>query len=108
MLKGWLLWNGSLAAQGAARALGHPLSILVSFIGAPIATVNPVISVGLFSGLTEAAMRKPCVEDAAGINDDTDSLRGIYRNRIIRTLLVFLLSTVGGAVGNHCLHVRNV
>jgi pheromone shutdown-related protein TraB len=100
MLKGWLLWNGSLAALGTALALGHPLSILVSFIGAPIATVNPVIGVGLFSGLTEAAMRKPRVEDAAGINDDIGSLRGIYRNRITRALLVFLLSTVGGAVGN--------
>jgi pheromone shutdown-related protein TraB len=100
MLKYWLLWNGSLAALGTVLALGHPLSILVSFIGAPIATVNPVIGVGLFSGLTEATMRKPRVEDAASINDDIGSIKGIYRNRITRALLVFLLSTVGGAIGN--------
>jgi pheromone shutdown-related protein TraB len=100
MLKYWLLWNGSLAALGTALALGHPLSVLVSFVGAPVATVNPVVGVGLFSGLTEAALRKPRVEDISAINDDIGSLKGIYRNRITRALLVFLLSTVGGAIGN--------
>ncbi|MDR1178134.1 MAG: TraB/GumN family protein [Spirochaetaceae bacterium] len=96
----WVLLNGSLAALGAAIALGHPLSVLVSFIGAPIATINPFIGVGLFSGITEASIRKPRVEDAESLYTDIGSLKGIYRNRILRALLVFLLSSVGGAVGN--------
>jgi pheromone shutdown-related protein TraB len=100
MLKRWLLWNGALAALGAVCALGHPLSVLVSFVGAPIATVNPFIGVGLFSGLVEATIRKPRVADASSINDDIGSLKGIYRNRITRALLVFLLSSIGGMVGN--------
>ena len=100
MLWRWILWNGSMAALGTVAALGHPLSVLVSFIGAPIATVNPVLGVGLFSGLTEAALRKPRVEDMASINDDIASIRGIYRNRITRALLVFLLSSVGSVAGN--------
>jgi pheromone shutdown-related protein TraB len=100
MLLRWVLWNGSLAALGTLIALGHPLSILVSFVGAPIATINPFIGVGLFSGITEATMRKPRVTDAETISDDVGSLRGIYRNRITRALLVFLLSSVGGMVGN--------
>jgi pheromone shutdown-related protein TraB len=99
-LKFWLFWNGFLAAVGTTCALGHPLSILVSFVGAPIATINPIIGVGLFAGLTEATIRKPRVEDAASINEDIGSIRGIYRNRIIKALLVFLLSTVGSAIGN--------
>lgn len=45
-------------------------------------------------------MRKPRVEDAENINDDIGSLRGIYRNRITRALLVFLLSSIGGIDGN--------
>ena len=94
------LWNGSLAALGTLVALGHPLSILVSFLGAPIATVNPFIGVGLFSGVTEATMRKPRVADAETISDDITSLRGIYRNRITKALLVFLLSSIGGRAGN--------
>jgi pheromone shutdown-related protein TraB len=95
-----LLWNGGLAALGTIIALGHPLSVLVSFFGAPVATINPLIGVGLFSGLTEVSMRKPRVTDAESINDDIGSLKGIYRNRIIRALLVFFLSSIGAMIGN--------
>jgi pheromone shutdown-related protein TraB len=100
MLIRWVLLNGSLAALGTLIALGHPLSILVSFVGAPVATINPFIGVGLFSGITEAAMRKPKVTDAQNISEDITSIRGVYRNRITRALLVFFLSTLGGAIGN--------
>jgi pheromone shutdown-related protein TraB len=100
MLKRWVLWNGSLAALGALIALGHPFSILISFVGAPIGTLSPVISVGFFSGLMEAAMRKPRVSDTQSIAEDIGSLKGIYRNRISRALLVFLFSSLGGAIGN--------
>jgi pheromone shutdown-related protein TraB len=100
MLRNWLLWNGSLAALGCLIALGHPLSILASFLGAPIGTLSPFIGVGLFSGLTEAWIRKPRVSDTEHITEDLTSLKGIYRNRITKALLVFFLSTLGGAVGN--------
>jgi pheromone shutdown-related protein TraB len=100
MILQWVLWNGSLAALGTLLALGHPLSILVSFLGAPVATINPFIGVGFFSGVTEATLRKPKVTDAETITEDISSLKGIYRNRITRALLVFFLSSLGGAVGN--------
>jgi pheromone shutdown-related protein TraB len=100
MLLRWVLWNGSLAALGSLIALGHPLSILVSFVGAPIATINPFIGVGLFSGFTQASLRRPRVADAQNIYDDVSSVKGIYHNRITRALLVFFLSSLGGAVGN--------
>jgi pheromone shutdown-related protein TraB len=100
MLRKWLLWNGSLAALGCLLALGHPLSILVSFLGAPIGTLSPFIGVGLFSGITEAWLRKPQVSDTENISEDVTSLKGIYRNRITKALLVFFLSTLGGAIGN--------
>ncbi|GHV02841.1 conjugal transfer protein TraB [Spirochaetia bacterium] len=100
MLLRWLLLNGSLAAVGTIIALGHPLSILVSFVGAPIATINPFIGVGLFSGVVEATLRKPRVSDTQTISEDVTNIKGIYRNRITRALLVFFLSTLGGAAGN--------
>ncbi|MDR2247934.1 MAG: TraB/GumN family protein [Treponema sp.] len=100
MLFRWILLNGSLAALGTLLALGHPLSILVSFVGAPIATINPFIGVGLFSGIAEATIRKPRVIDTQTISEDIGSLKGIYRNRITRALLVFFLSSLGGAAGN--------
>jgi pheromone shutdown-related protein TraB len=100
MLLRWVLFNGSLAALGTLLALGHPLSVLVSFFGAPVATINPFIGVGIFSGITEATLRKPRVADAQSIADDVSSLKGVYRNRITRALLVFFLSSLGGAIGN--------
>jgi pheromone shutdown-related protein TraB len=100
MLVRWLLLNGSLAALGALVSLGHPLSILVSFFGAPIGTLSPFISVGLFSGVVEAIMRKPRVSDAETLIDDVSSLKGVYRNRITHALLVFFLASLGGAIGN--------
>ncbi|HOQ92735.1 MAG TPA: TraB/GumN family protein [Treponemataceae bacterium] len=100
MLLRWLLWNGSLAALGTLLALGHPLAILVGFFGAPIATLNPVLGVGLFTGLTQAWIRKPKVEDMETLQEDLSSIKKIYKNRILRVLLVFILSSVGGVIGN--------
>jgi pheromone shutdown-related protein TraB len=100
MLLRWVLWNGSLAALGTLIALGHPLSVIVSFLGAPVATISPFIGVGFFSGITEASVRKPRVSDAQTISADVASLRGIYRNRISRALLVFFLSSLGAVIGN--------
>jgi pheromone shutdown protein TraB len=45
-------------------------------------------------------MRKPRVSDAETISEDVSSLKGVYRNRITRALLVFLLSSLGGMAGN--------
>jgi len=98
MLRLWVLWNGSLAALGAILALAHPLAILVSFLGAPITSLNPFIGVGILSGLVQAAVRKPQVSDAENISADAASLKGMYRNRITRILLVFFLSSLGSSI----------
>jgi len=99
MLRTYILWNGSLAAIGAIIALGHPLAILASFLFAPITTFTPFIGVGLFSGVVQVSLKKPRVIDAQAIIDDVGSLKGFYRNRITRALLVFFLSQMGGAAG---------
>ncbi|GMO68678.1 MAG: TraB/GumN family protein [Treponemataceae bacterium] len=100
MLVHWVLWNGSLAALGALLAGGHILSVLVGFLGAPIATLNPFLGVGMFTGLTQAWIKRPKVGDVETLNEDILSLRGIYRNRILRVLLVFFVSSIGGIIGN--------
>ena len=99
LLKRYIFWNGTLSALGAIIALGHPISILVSFLGAPITTMTPFVGVGIFSGLTQASLLKPTVSDAQNILDDVGSLKGFYRNRITRALLVFFLSSIGSTVG---------
>jgi len=99
MMLQWVLWNGSLAALGAIIALAHPLAIVASFLGAPITSLNPFIGVGILSGLIQVTLRKPRVSDAQNISGDSVSLKGIYRNRITRALLVFFLSSLGSSIG---------
>jgi pheromone shutdown-related protein TraB len=96
----WLLLNGSLAAVGALLCFAHPLTIIVSFLAAPIGTLNPLVAVGLFSGVTEAWLRKPKVSDFQSLSSDVATLRGFYSNKVTHILLVFFLSSMGGAIGN--------
>ncbi|TVQ28419.1 MAG: TraB/GumN family protein [Spirochaetaceae bacterium] len=95
----WFLVNGTLSGIGAIVALAHPLNIIVSFLAAPFTSMNPTIGVGFVSGLLEAVLRKPRVIDFENLQDDITSLRGFYRNRITRVLLVFLFTTIGSAAG---------
>ena len=100
LLLRWVLLNGSLAALGSALCLAHPLTILVSFFGAPIATLNPFIGVGMFAGIVEAFVRKPRVADFENLAEDVTHFKGFYRNRVTRILLIFFLSSLGGMIGN--------
>jgi pheromone shutdown-related protein TraB len=98
MLRLYVLWHGGLAALGAILALAHPFAILVSFICAPFTSLNPFIGVGMLSGLVQVVVRKPRVSDAENISADSASLKGMYRNRITRVLLVFFLSSLGSSI----------
>jgi pheromone shutdown-related protein TraB len=100
LLLRWVLLNGSLAALGSALCLAHPLTILFSFIAAPIATLNPFVGVGLFAGLAEAFLRKPRVSDLENLASDVSTLKGFYNNRVTKILLIFFLSSIGGMIGN--------
>lgn len=96
----WVVANGGLAAVGSLVALASPLTILVAFVGAPVATLNPFVGIGMLTGLVEALLRKPRVGDFERLSEDILSLRGFYRNRVTHILLVFLLSSIGGMIGN--------
>ncbi len=95
----WILSNGIPASLGALAALAHPLTILASFIGAPVTSLNPTIGVGMVSGLLEYLLRNPRIRDIENLNSDIISLKGWYRNRITRILLVFFLSSLGSSIG---------
>lgn len=99
MTLSWILWNGGLAAIGAVIALAHPLSILISFIAAPITSLCPFIGVGILSGITQAFICKPQVKDLENISDDASNIKGFYRNKILRILLVFFFSSIGSSIG---------
>ncbi|WP_456328770.1 TraB/GumN family protein [Archaeoglobus sp.] len=94
----WFLINGILSAIGAAIARGHPLSIITAFLCAWMTSLNPMIAAGWVSGLVEAWIRKPTVEDFSKLVE-ADSFREMLRNRFFRVLLVAALTNVGSMIG---------
>ncbi len=98
-LSAWILWNGILASLFTAISLGHPLSIIAAFFAAPITSLNPFLACGWFAGLTEATIRKPTVQDVINIPTDIFSIKGFYKNRFLRTMLIVIMANIGSSIG---------
>ena len=93
-------WTSGFAALGSLLALAHPLTILVAIVAAPFAAFfHPLVHVAYFTGFAEAALRRPQVADLERLSQDAMTFTGYYKNRLLRILLVVLLSTVGATIG---------
>ena len=99
MIKWWVLVNGVLAGLGALAVLAHPLTILASVVAAPLTSLNPMIAAGWVAGLTEAALKKPRVKDFMDLKSDIASVRGFWRNKITRILLLIVFVNIGSSIG---------
>lgn len=95
----WVLINGVLAGLGATIALAHPLTVVATFFAAPLTSLNPTIGVGMVSAAVELSLRRPKVRDFSRLRHDAATPKGWWRNRVSRTLLVFLFSSLGSAAG---------
>ncbi|MFD2924628.1 TraB/GumN family protein [Halobacillus naozhouensis] len=95
----WVLWNGTLSAIGTAIALGHPLAILTAFVAAPITSLDPITASGWFAGFVQAYFVRPNVGDFERITDDVHSVKGFWRNKATRILLVVVLANLGSSLG---------
>ena len=99
MLTTWFLYNAVPSAILTAVAAGHPLAILVGFVGAPFTSLCPFIGIGFCTAIVQALICKPKVSDMENLQEDVTSIKGFYRNRILRALLVFILSSIGSTIG---------
>ena len=99
MIKWWIIANATLAGLGAAIALGHPLTILTAIGASPLTSLNPMMAAGWFSGLVEVFVGKPKVRDFEGLPEDISTLRGFWKNKIIRVLLVVVFTNLGSSLG---------
>jgi len=99
MIKWWILANGLLAGLGALIAFAHPFTILSSVLAAPLTSLNPMIAAGWVSGLVEAFSRKPKVKDIENLPEDILSIRGFWKNKVTRILLVVVFTNLGSALG---------
>lgn len=95
----WIAANGIFAGLGAIAALAHPYTILSAILAAPLTSLNPMIAAGWVSGLVEAFARKPKVKDFEAISEDILSIKGFWRNSVIRILLVVVFTNIGSTLG---------
>ncbi len=99
MITWWVMANGLLAGLGATIAFAHPFTILSSILAAPLTSLNPMIAAGWVAGLVEAFARKPKVKDFENLPEDILSIRGFWRNKVTRILLVVIFTNLGSSLG---------
>jgi pheromone shutdown-related protein TraB len=99
MIVWWITANAILAGVGAVIALAHPVTIISSMLAAPLTSLNPMIAAGWVSGLVEAFSRKPKVKDLEKLPDDILSVRGFWKNKVTRILLVVVFTNLGSSIG---------
>lgn len=97
----WVLINGGLSSFGVLIAGGHPLTILSAFLAAPLTSLNPTIGAGMVVAIVEAWVRKPTIHDFRLVRNDVTTLKGWRKNKVARTMLVFVLGTLGSAIGTY-------
>jgi pheromone shutdown-related protein TraB len=95
----WILWTGISAAIGAALAFGHPLAILSALLAAPITALHPLLAAGWVSGIVQAYFDRPSVRDFETLSEDVFSIKGFWRNKVTRVLLMVVLTNLGGSLG---------
>jgi pheromone shutdown-related protein TraB len=99
MIKWWVLANAVFAGLGAAIALAHPLTVLSAIVASPITSLNPMIAAGWVAGLVEAFIGKPKVKDFENLPADILSLKGFWKNKITRILLIVVFTNLGSSLG---------
>ena len=105
-IKVWVLFTGGLAALGALLGGAHPLSALTAFVVGPLKPFRPLVPVGAVTAAVEMSLRRPRVADFESLRDDVIDWRGWWKNRVSRTLLVFLLSNFGMVLGEYLAGIR--
>ncbi|MBW2138906.1 MAG: TraB/GumN family protein [Deltaproteobacteria bacterium] len=72
MVKYWILANGVLAGMGAGAAFAHPLTVFAAILAS---------------------------KDFETLPEDISSLKGFWRNKITRVLMVVVFTNIGSALG---------
>ena len=95
----WILANGIPSAIGAVIALAHPATIFSAFAAAPITSLTPVIGAGYVCAFVQVMTCPPVVKEFEGVSGDIMTLRGWWRNKLLRIFLVFLMTGFGSSIG---------
>jgi len=97
----WIVANGVPSAIGGLLAFAHPITTLAAFFAAPVTSLTPVIGVGYVCAFLQAYLDPPKVRELESLADDIGKPREWWRNRMLRVLLVFILTTLGSVIGTY-------
>ena len=95
----WILVTGVPCTLGAALAFAHPITIAAAFFTAPVTTLSPLIGAGHVLALVQAWVQPPVVAELERLAEDAMRPLQWWRNRLLRILLVFILTTLGTMLG---------
>jgi len=95
----WFFANAIPSAIGGLLALAHPLTTLAAFFAAPLTSLTPVIGAGYVAAFVQTWFAPPTVHEIQTVGEDIATAKGWWTNRLLRILLVFLLTTLGSVIG---------
>ena len=102
-IKAFLWWMAANASSTFVFTLiggASFLTCLLSGVTAPFFVLNPVLGVGIFAGIWQASFKPPKVKDFENMSNDALTLKGWYKNRILKCLVALLTSSLGSILGS--------
>jgi len=97
----WIVANGIPSTIGAVAAFAHPATVAAAFFVAPVTSLTPVIGAGYVLAFLQAYVQPPVVKEFESLAEDVGVARQWWRNRMLRVLLVFVLTTLGSVIGTY-------
>src|SRR5690554_1018704 len=95
----WILLSSTLATLGALLSGAHIITMLVTFLTTWLSILSPVLAVGVFAALTESYFRPPYAHEFESLSTDIKSIKGWYKNRVLRIILIFFTTSLLSAIG---------
>ncbi|MFB6182907.1 MAG: hypothetical protein ABEI78_02475, partial [Candidatus Nanohaloarchaea archaeon] len=93
----WVLINGVLASLGAVIARSSYLTWIVSFISAPLTSLDPALGAGMVSAYFEGKINPPTMSELEEL-PKTRNYLSLWDNQAGRILLTFIFVSIGSAI----------
>ncbi|HIP40357.1 MAG TPA: TraB/GumN family protein [Desulfocapsa sulfexigens] len=97
----WILANGIPSAIGGILAYANPLTVIGAFAAAPVTSLTPVIGAGYVAAFIQVMRTPPVVKEFETVGDDMGTVKGWWKNKLLRVFLVFLFTGFGSSIGTY-------
>ncbi len=95
----WIIPTSIGAGLFTALAGASPFSVGAAMLASPVARVYPLVRTGIVVGIVEAWRRKPSVADCERLPDDTQTMKGFWKNPVTRILIIAVCAGLGALIG---------